>query len=127
MPAFRSVVYITAFLFLSSGLPNPLFGQSLKTPEFLEGATKGFDHVYSLDYEDARIAFKHIQKQYPQHPGPPMYLALVLWQQELFRRQDLQLDRFVSPESFMEDTKRQMAAEDRNSFFRYIEESQAAS
>jgi tetratricopeptide (TPR) repeat protein len=127
MAAYRFAICATALLLLFIGLPNPILGQSLKTPEFLEGATKGFDHVYSLDYEDARIAFKNLKQQYPQHPGPPLYLALVLWQQELFRRQDLQLDRFVSPESFAEPTDRQMPAEDRNSFFKYIEESQAAS
>jgi len=127
MAAFRFAICITTLLLVFSGLPNPLLGQSLKTPEFLEGATKGFDLVYSLDYEDARIAFKHLRQQYPQHPGPPLYLALTLWQQELFRRQDLQLDRFVSPESFMEATERQMPAEDRNAFFRYIAESQASS
>ena len=127
MPAFRLAICITALLLIFSGVPNPLLGQSLKTPEFLESATKGFDHVYSLDYEDARIAFKHLRQQFPQHPGPPLYLAITLWQQELFRRQDLQLDRFVSPESFMAATERQMPAEDRNAFFRYIAESQASS
>src|SRR5262245_9811629 len=127
MAAFRFAICITALLLVLSGLPNPLFGQSLKTPEFVEGANKGFDHVYSLDYEDARIAFKNLRQQFPQHPGPPLYLALTLWQQELFRRQDLQLDRFVSPESFMEPTGRQMPAEHRNAFFKYVAESQASS
>src|SRR5262245_350146 len=127
MPACRSTICITALLLVLSGLPNPLLGQSLKTAEFLEGATKGFDYVYSLDYEDARTAFKHLRQQFPQHPGPPLYLALTLWQQELFRRQDLQLDRFVSPESFLATTERQMSAEDRNAFFRYVAESQSSS
>jgi tetratricopeptide (TPR) repeat protein len=127
MAVFRFAICITALLLVFSGLSNPLLGQSLKTPEFQEGATKGFDHVYNLDYEDARTAFKHLRQQYPQHPGPPLYLALTLWQQELFRRQDLQLDRFVSPESFMEATERQMPAEDRKAFFTYIAESQASS
>jgi len=127
MAPVRFAICTTAVLLLLGGLANPLVGQSLKTPGFLEGATKGFDHVYSLDYETARMAFKHLQQQYPQHPGPPLYQALTLWQQELFRRQDLQLDRFVSPEYFNEATQRQMPAEDRNAFFRYIAESQAFS
>src|SRR5262249_37035924 len=127
MAAFRFAICITALLLVFSGLTNPLFGQNLKTPEFLEAADKGFDLVYSLDYENAQIAFKQLRQQYPQHPGPPLYLALTLWQQELFRRQDLQLDKFVSPESFMEAGERQMPAEDRNAFFKYIAESQASS
>jgi hypothetical protein len=125
MAAFRFAICITALLEVFSGLPNALFGQSLKTPEFQEGTAKGFDYVYSLDYEDARTEFQNLRQQYPQHPGPPLYLALTLWQHELFRRQDLALDRFVAPESFMQVSGRQMPAEERNEFFRYIGESQA--
>ena len=125
MTAFRFVIYLTALLQVSSCLPNSLLAQSLRTPEFQERAIKGFDHVYSLDYEDARSAFENLRQQYPQHPGPPLYLALTMWQRELFRRQDLALDRFVAPESFMQAPEQQMPAEDRNAFFRYIGESQA--
>ena len=124
--AFQFAIRSTAFLLILSGSLPPLLAQSLKTPEFLEGVDKGFDHVYNLDYDSARAAFQNLQQRYPQHPGPPLYLALTLWQQELFRRQDLRLDRFVSPESFMQATARQMPTEERNAFFRYIEESQAA-
>jgi len=125
MAAFRLAICITALLQVFSCLPKTLLAQSLKTPEFQERAIKGFDHFYSLDYEDARSAFENLRRQYPQHPGPPLYLALTLWQRELFRRQDLALDRFVSPESFTQAGGQQMPAEDRNAFFRYIEESQA--
>jgi tetratricopeptide (TPR) repeat protein len=118
---------MTAVFSLFSGVMNPLLAQSLKTPEFQERATKGFDHVYSLDYQDARSAFENLRQQYPQHPGAPLYLALTLWQQELFRRQDLRIDRFVSPESFMQAGPGKMPPEDRNAFFRYIGESQASS
>ena len=126
MATFQFAICITLLFSLLNGVPNPLLAQSLKTPEFQEGATKGFDHVYSLDYEDARSAFQNLRERYPQHPGPPLYLALTLWQHELFRRQDLGLDRFVSPESFMQARGRQMAVEERNAFFKYIGESQAA-
>jgi tetratricopeptide (TPR) repeat protein len=107
--------------------PDTFLAQSLKTAEFQEGATKGFDHVYNLDYEDARVAFENLRQQYPKHPGPPLYLALTLWQRELFQRQDLGLDRLVAPESFIQATGRQMPAEDRDAFLRYIAESQAFS
>jgi len=108
-------------------LLHPLLAQSLNTPEFLEGATMGFDRAYNLDYDAARAVFQNLRQQFPQHPGPPLYLALTLWQQELFQRQDLRLDRFVSPESFLEGTTRQMPTEDRSAFFRYIGQSLAAS
>jgi tetratricopeptide (TPR) repeat protein len=110
-----------------SGQPDTLLAQSLKTPQFEEGATKGFDHVYNLDYEEGLAAFENLRQQYPRHPGPPLYLALTLWQRELFRRQDLGLDRLVAPESFIQAPVRQMPAADRNTFLRYIGESQAFS
>jgi predicted Zn-dependent protease len=125
MARLRFAACLTALLPVFVGIPNPLLGQKLKTPEFQEGATRGFDHVYSLDYDQARSAFQNLRQQYPQHPGPPLYLALTLWQRELFRREDLQLDRFIAPESFIQTSPRQMPAEDRNAFFKYIEESQA--
>ena len=126
MAAFRFAIPTTAFLLVLSGLSNPLLAQSLKTPEFLEGAINGFDRVYNLDYEGARSAFQTLRQQYTQHPGPSLYLALALLQRAPFQRRDLRLDRFVSPESFLQATARQMPPEDRNAFFRYIGESQAA-
>src|SRR5207249_99648 len=42
-------------------------------------------------------------------------------------RQDMGLDHFVAPESFLRATERRMPAEDRNAFFKYIGESQASS
>src|SRR5262245_36519071 len=126
MASFQFAISVTILFSLVSGLANPLLAQSLKTAEFQEGAAKGFDHVYSIDYEDARSAFHNLRQRYPQHPGPPLYLALTLWQQELFQRQDLGIDRFVSPESFMQAAQPKMPEEDRKAFFRYIEESQAS-
>src|SRR5689334_3865908 len=117
MAPLQPAIRATALLLIFIGLPHQLAAQSLKSPQFLEGTTKGFDHVYSLDYENARIAFQNLRQQFPQHPGPPLYLALTLWQQELFRRHELQLDRFVSPETFTEAGGQQMTAEDRNAFF----------
>jgi predicted Zn-dependent protease len=110
-----------------SSQPKTLPAQSLKTAEFQEGATKGFDHVYSLDYDEAQASFENLRQQYPRHPGPPLYLALTLWQREMFRRQDLELDRLMSPESFLQGAGQQMPAEDRNAFMRYVAESQAFS
>src|SRR5262245_58700349 len=108
MAALRFSILGRVFLLVAfTSLLNPLLAQSLQTREFVEGATAGFDRVYSLDYEGARKAFQVLWQQYPQHPGPPLYLALLLWQEELFRRQDLRLDRFVSPESFVESTAQQ--------------------
>src|SRR5215467_13132897 len=127
MATYRFAICVIVLAGVLNGPTNTLLAQSLKTLEFQEGATKGFDHVYNLDYEEARAAFENLRQQYPRHPGPPLYLALTLWQRELFRRQDLGLDRLAAPESFMQATGRQMPAEDRNAFLRYIGKSQGYS
>jgi hypothetical protein len=124
---YRFAICVIVLAGALKGQTNTLLAHNLKTPEFQEGATKGFGYVYNLDYEEARAAFENLRQQYPGHPGPPLYLALTLWQRELFRRQDLGLDRLVAPESFTQATGRQMPAEDRNAFLRYIGESQAFS
>jgi hypothetical protein len=125
MAAFRFAICIAVLLAVINCRPSALLAQNLKTAEFQEEASKGFDHVYSLEYEEARSAFQKLRQRFPQHPGPPLYLALTLWQHELFLREGLGLDRFVAPESFMQATARQMPAEDRNAFFKYVGESQA--
>src|SRR5215470_7107141 len=120
MAVYRFAICMSVLAGVLSRQPNALLAQSLKTPQFEEGATKGFDHVYNLDYEEALATFENLRQQYPRHPGPPLYLGFTLWQRELFRRQDLGLDRLVAPESFIQDTGRQMPAEDRNAFVKYI-------
>src|SRR5262245_48871844 len=126
MASFRFAICITILFSLVSSLANPLLAQSLKTAEFQEADAPSYEHAMSLHYNEPRSSFQTLRQRYAQHPGPPLYLALTLWQHELFRRQDLGVDRFVSPESFMQATGRQMPAEDRNAFFRYIGESQAS-
>src|SRR5215468_5672341 len=120
MATYRFAICVIVLAGVLNGPTNTLLAQNLKTAEFQEGATKGFDHVYNLDYEEARAAFENLRQQYPRHPGPPLYLALTLWQHELFRRQDLGLDRLVSPESFVKATGQQMPVEDRNAVLKYI-------
>src|SRR5262245_47079191 len=100
MAPHRLAVCVSAVLLVFSLISNPRGGQSPEAPEVLDGAMKGCELVYSLAYADARSAFENLRQRYPRHPGPPLYLALTLWQRELFRRHDLGLDRFVAPESF---------------------------
>jgi hypothetical protein len=56
MAAFRFAICIAVLLAVINCRPNKLLAQNLKTAEFQEEASKGFDHVYSLEYEEARIA-----------------------------------------------------------------------
>ncbi|MBZ5496736.1 MAG: tetratricopeptide repeat protein [Acidobacteriia bacterium] len=109
--------FLVACFFLST-LP----AQSLREPEFMAQASPGFDCIYNLDYDQAERIFLTLRKQHPQHPAPPLYLGVIAWLRELFRRQDLDLDLFLSPAFFTKETSQVMPPEQRKAFFDYLDE-----
>jgi hypothetical protein len=50
--------------------------------------------------EDARETLSRLKEEYQEHPGPPLSLAIVIWQEELFRRQGRLGVPHQSPGSF---------------------------
>ncbi len=88
----------------------PLYSQELRTAEFLEAIGPGFAHLYALEYSEARTEFERLEQRFPEHPGPPLYLASAVWLQELFSREELDLDKFIAPGYFTEKTERKMPA-----------------
>jgi tetratricopeptide (TPR) repeat protein len=115
-------IFATFFMFVSvSGLPS----QDLRDPRFVELAQKGFGDIFNLDYDKARQEFVSLTKEYPQHPAPPLYLATILWLEEMLRRQDLSLNRFIVPTYFSGKTNDVMPALQRIEFFHHVEKCQA--
>lgn len=98
-------------LFLGTG-----FAQELRTPEFLAETSAGFQHLYALDYPAARLAFSRLESKYPEHPAPPLYLASAVWLQELFGREELDLDKFIAPGYFTQETDRVMPESEQKLF-----------
>jgi len=96
--------------------------EDLRNPAFMADARKGFDQIYSLDYQDAFRTFSDLRSRNPNHPAPPLYLASVVWLRELFDRNELDLDKFIAHTYFTKPSARQMAAEDRKAFFNYLNE-----
>jgi tetratricopeptide (TPR) repeat protein len=82
--------------------------QSLREPAFMAKANPGFNDIYNLDYARAEQVFVKLRQEYPNHPAPPLYLAITAWLRELFRRQDLDLDLFLSPSFFTKATNQVM-------------------
>ncbi len=120
-------------LFPVSAVPNrhtlsaPGSGKSelnLREPAFVKAARRGFSEMYNLDYDQAIETFRSLKAEYPQHPAPPLYLAILSWLKELLDRQDLDLDRFIAPGYFTKATDREMASARRKAFFGDISESQ---
>lgn len=85
-------------------------------------ARKGFEQIYNLDYQDALRTFSDLQSRNPEHPAPPLYLASVIWLQELFDRNDLDLDNFIAPGYFTQPSSRKMGPEARKAFFDHLSE-----
>ena len=79
---------------------SKLSAQDLRDPHFMERAQAGFADIFNMDYDKARQTFIALGKDYPQHPAPPLYLASIHWLEEMLRRQDLSLNRFIVPTYF---------------------------
>lgn len=99
----------------------------LLSEEYLERVHAGFAKMYNLDYEESRAAFEKLQADYPEHPGPHLDLAIVVWQQELFRRQDLKVDRFAAPSYFTEPGDEEMPEAKRRAFQSHLDEAERLS
>jgi tetratricopeptide (TPR) repeat protein len=117
----RTAVIGCLLLFFVSNLP----AFDLRDPEFTKRAQSGFTAMFNMDYEEARQIFQTLEKEYPQHPAPPLYLGCILWLEEMTRRQDLSLNRFVAPDYFANKTNQVMPARERAAFFDYLQKSDA--
>ncbi len=104
-----------------------LYCQELRTREFLEAIGPGFAHLYALEYPEARAEFERLEQRFPEHPGPPLYLASAVWLQELFGREELDLDKFIAPGYFTEKTEHRMPAAELELFRERIERSRRLS
>lgn len=111
-------------LLLGVLVPASLPAAGLRTREFLEQIQPGFDDLFNLEYERAWRRFSELRERWPQHPGPPLYAAATVWLRELYRRQDLDLEKFLSPGYFAEKTKHRMAPEEQQKFAELITEAQ---
>ena len=122
MRTYRSRFLSVLLIFL---LVAPLQAQNLRDPRFMELSKAGFADMYNLDYEKARQAFALLEKEYPDHPAPPLYTASIYWLEEMLRRQDAALNRFLVPAYFWQETKHVMPPRDREAFFQGLNKSEA--
>jgi tetratricopeptide (TPR) repeat protein len=122
---------ISSFRF-SGVLPVLLFtsclmGQNLREPQFVERTQLAFQDIMNLDYDKALQAFASLEKDYPKHPSPPLYAASVYWLNEMLRRQDVSLSRFISPMYFSQKTGETMPPAERSAFFQALQKSESLS
>jgi tetratricopeptide (TPR) repeat protein len=98
--------------------------QDLRDPRFVERAKAGFSDMFNLDYDKAERDFALFERDYPQHPAPPLYLASIIWLQELVRRQDLSLSRFIYPGYFSKKTRESVPPQNRAAFSSNLQKSE---
>lgn len=71
----------------------PSFAQTdagLERARLDELRTKGYEALYNLEYDRARIIFKEMARLFPDHPAGPQSLAATVWLEELNRARHLQ-------------------------------------
>jgi tetratricopeptide (TPR) repeat protein len=108
-------------------LASSLQAQSLRDPRFMTRAEAGFGEIFNMDYDQAERDFAALEKDYPQHPAPPLYLASIHWLKEMLRRQDLTLNRFLTATYFSGKTNNVMPPQERREFFNKIQQSETLS
>lgn len=102
-----------------------LHAGDLRDPAFVARAQEGFAHIFNQDYAPARALFLGLEREYPGHPAPPLYLASIRWLEEMMRRQDLTLGRFVSASYFAGKTDLAMPEGERAAFLGEISRSES--
>jgi tetratricopeptide (TPR) repeat protein len=98
--------------------------ENLRDHRFIEKTQEGFSYIYNFDYDKARQTFTALEKEYPKHPAPPLYLAVIHWLEEMLRRQDLTLNRFVSASYFSKETLQVMPPKEREAFLQALRKSE---
>lgn len=101
--------------------------ENLRSKQFLIEAKKGFTALYSIEHKQSLAIFSRMEREFPAHPGPPLYEGVSIWLRELYQRQDLDLDHFVNPGYFARETKQKMDPAQRTAFFSALEKSQKLS
>lgn len=109
---------------LSLALSLPALGYTLRDADYLTASTPGLKHLYRLEHDQAIEFFYQLERDYPHHPGPPLARAISIWLRELVARDDLDLERFISPGYFTRPSDDAMAKQDVDAFFEGVATSQ---
>jgi hypothetical protein len=122
MWSFRIPCVLPVLLFTSY-----LMSQNLREPQFMERTQLAFQDIMNLDYGKALQAFASLEKDYPKHPAPPLYTASIYWLSEMLRRQDVSLNRFISPMYFSQKSDEIMPLAERSAFLQALQKSEKLS
>lgn len=105
-------------------LAAPTGAQTLRGATYKSASTYGATLLYSLEHDRAVEFFYELEKDYPEHPGPPLARAVSIWLRELVAREDLDLERFISPGYFTQPAQEEMPEQQVAAFLEGIAKSQ---
>ena len=111
-------------VFLATSLPVAASAEKLRSPEYKAASLQGNTHLYSLEHDKSIAFFSELEKKYPHHPGPPLARSIAIWFRELVARDELDLERFISPGYFTRPADVEISVEDKQAFFDGIRRSQ---
>lgn len=99
----QTIKFCCAIFFLAFMLVSKTSAQTSSSaappPEMLELRRAGFAANYNLDYVTARAKFEEIRKRWPNHPAGDLYVANIVWLENLYKLRRLQTGLYQN-ESF---------------------------
>jgi tetratricopeptide (TPR) repeat protein len=86
-------------------LPGFVYGQvgnysSTLPSDVIELRTEANQAIYNIDYETARAKNEEIRKRIPHHPAGDLYLATVIWLEQLYRSHRMHTSIYRKQSSF---------------------------
>src|SRR5215510_2224780 len=110
MQAMQTPAAITGVVFAFLLSPPTSFGQSQPAaepavsaalpPVIIELRRQGNEAMYNIDYITARAKFEEIRKRLPQHPAGDLYIATVIWLEDLNKNRRLQTGLYSTESNF---------------------------
>ncbi|MDX1430685.1 MAG: hypothetical protein R3282_10365, partial [Rhodothermales bacterium] len=94
----KPYILVFAFLLAAHFAAGPLAAQSprqgsvLSDPYVRDVGKTGLDHLYNLEFDEARAAFAKIDSRFPGHPIGPFMKSLTIWWEILLDIQDKSRD-----------------------------------
>ncbi len=122
IPVSRQLLVLSAVVMI---LATSTFSmENLRTPQFMAKVRPAFVALYNLNYDHGSEILLKLEKEYPEHPAPPLYLGTVIWLKQLFERHELNLNYFLSPSYFTRKTGETMPEAKKKAFLDYIKKSE---
>ncbi len=108
---------VIALSFVLTLATSAVIAQEFRNESYVDETQPGIDLIYRMEYDQAIQFFAELEARYPEHPGPPLTRAVIMWLRELLSRRELDLDHFLSAGYFKDAAMHDMPEADRQAYF----------